>query len=137
MTPEQKKIVRDSFSEHSEKSDKIANDFYDALFEIAPEVKPLFKSSMDEQKRKLMVSLQMVVMSFDGSSGMQESIENMALRHVAYGVKEEHYVPVGQALIMALEKTMGNAFTPEVKEAWVAAYKMLSETMIDAVRNSS
>ena len=36
------------------------------------------------------------------------------------------------ALLWAVEKTLGKAFTPEVKDAWATAYIVLSTTMIDA-----
>jgi hemoglobin-like flavoprotein len=31
-----------------------------------------------------------------------------------------------------VEKTLGKAFTPELKDAWATAYIVLSTTMIDA-----
>jgi hemoglobin-like flavoprotein len=51
---------------------------------------------------------------------------------VDYGVRAEHYAPVGQALIWTLQQGLGPDFTPEVQEAWLAAYGVLSSTMIDA-----
>jgi len=33
-------------------------------------------------------------------------------------------------LLWTLEQGLGDAFTPETKDAWVAAYTILAETMI-------
>ena len=44
--------------------------------------------------------------------------------------EEAHYAPVGAALIWTLEQGLGNAFTDDVREAWVAAYTLLSGVMI-------
>jgi hypothetical protein len=41
---------------------------------------------------------------------------------------------VAQALIWTLQKGLGASFTPEVKQAWVAAYGVLSSTMKDAAK---
>ena len=54
----------------------------------------------------------------------------MATRHVSYGAKAEHYPVVGGALLWTLEKGLGDAWTPEVAEAWTAAYGTLSGYMI-------
>ena len=55
-------------------------------------------------------------------------------RHGRYGVRDEHYDTVAEALIWTLQKGLGEAFTPEVKQAWVAAYGVLSGTMKEAAR---
>jgi nitric oxide dioxygenase len=44
-------------------------------------------------------------------------------------VRAEHYVPLGEALIWALEQGLGDDFTPETREAWQAAYAAIAETM--------
>ena len=56
----------------------------------------------------------------------------LAQRHVHYGVKEEHYGTVGQALTETLAAGLGTAFTPDVRAAWQAAYALLAGIMIDA-----
>ena len=48
------------------------------------------------------------------------------------GVRVQHYAPVGSALLWTLEKALGAAFTPAVRDACATAYIVLSTTMIDA-----
>ncbi len=79
---------------------------------IAPAAAALFKGDMAEQGNKQMAAL--------------------AVRHVKYGVKPEHYAPVGAALIWTLEQGLKHDFTPKVQEAWTAAYNTLSSAMIVA-----
>ena len=50
-------------------------------------------------------------------------------RHVGYGILEPHYDVVGKALVMTLEQGLGDAFTPEVKEAWTLVYGVVATTM--------
>ena len=47
-------------------------------------------------------------------------------------MREGHYASVGQALLWTLERGLGEAFTPEVRDAWAAAYALLSAAMIEA-----
>jgi hemoglobin-like flavoprotein len=44
-------------------------------------------------------------------------------------VKTQHYETVGAALLWTLEQGLGEAFTPEVHDAWAEAYTLLSNVM--------
>ena len=61
MTPEQIKLVQDSFAKVVPISDEAAELFYDRLFEVAPSVKAMFPADMTEQRKKLMATLAVVV----------------------------------------------------------------------------
>src|SRR5215468_9152281 len=103
MTPTQIKLVQDSFAKVAPISEQAAALFYDRLFEIAPEVKPMFKGEMKEQGRKLMATLGVVVNGLTNLESILPSASALARKHVAYGVKAEHYGPVGIALMWTLE----------------------------------
>lgn len=60
--------------------------------------------------------------------------EDLARRHVGYGVTKAQYATVGAALLWTLRQGLGEAFTPEVEAAWAAAYVLLSGAMIAAAR---
>jgi nitric oxide dioxygenase len=61
-----------------------------------------------------------------------EEIRELAIRHVHYGARPEHYRAVGQALIWTLKQGLGADWTPDVEVAWTRCYQVLSETMINA-----
>jgi nitric oxide dioxygenase len=61
MTPDQVKLVQESFSKVAPISETAAVIFYDRLFEVAPSVKAMFPADMTEQRKKLMVMLAAVV----------------------------------------------------------------------------
>src|SRR5262249_30219766 len=103
--------------------------FYGRLFEIAPEVKPLFRGDMTEQGRKLMATLAVVVQGLDNLESVLPAASALAKRHVGYGVKAADYAPVGAALLWTLEKGHGDQWTRELATAWGEAYKVLSEFM--------
>jgi hemoglobin-like flavoprotein len=61
-------------------------------------------------------------------------VQDLGRRHVGYGVTDEHYDTVGGALLWTLEKGLGSAFTPEMKDAWATVYGILASVMKDAAR---
>src|SRR5437879_4338657 len=130
MTPDQVKIVQESFSKVVPISDQAAVMFYDRLFEAAPSVKAMFPTDMTEQRKKLMATLAVVVNGLSNLESVLPAASALAIRHVAYGAKAEHYPVVGGALLWTLEKGLGDAWTPEVAAAWTAAYGTLSGYMI-------
>lgn len=132
MTPEQIDDIQASFAKVAPIAPVAAALFYDRLFTIAPEVKPLFKGDMGEQGTKLMATLAVVVNGLRTIDAVVPVAQALAKRHVAYGVRREHYTPVGAALIWTLEQGLKDDFTPKTREAWMAAYNALSTAMIAA-----
>jgi len=130
MTPEQVKIVQESFARVAPIADQAATIFYDRLFEVAPSVKAMFPSDLTEQRKKLMATLAVVVNGLSNLESILPAASALAIRHVSYGAKAEHYPVVGAALLWTLEKGLGHAWTPEVAAAWTAAYGTLSGYMI-------
>ena len=130
MTPDQITLVQESFSKVAPISETAAQMFYGRLFEIAPEVKPMFPADMTEQRKKLMQTLAYVVNGLTKLGTVLPAASMLAKKHVSYGVKATHYAPVGAALLWTLEKGLGSAWTPPLADAWTAAYTTLSGFMI-------
>jgi hemoglobin-like flavoprotein len=130
MTPDQVKLVQESFAKVAPISETAAVLFYDRLFEIAPSVRAMFPADMAEQRRKLMVMLAAVVKGLGNLESVLPAASALAKRHVSYGAKAEHYPVVGAALLWTLEKGLGDGWTPDIAAAWTAAYGTLSGYMI-------
>lgn len=129
MKTEQKELVRNTFAQLAPIADQAAALFYDRLFTIAPEIKPLFKQNMEEQGRKLMQTIGIAVAHLDHLEEIIPAVQTLGKRHVQYGVDATHYDTVGAALLWTLEQGLGDAFTPEVKAAWADVYMLLANTM--------
>lgn len=134
LAPETISLIQHSWAKVVPIQETAAELFYGRLFEIAPEVKPYFKSDMKIQGRKLMAMLNTAVNSLDNLAAIVPAVEESGKRHLSYGVKEEDYESVGAALLWTLEKGLGDAFTPEAKEAWATVYGLLATTMKEAAR---
>lgn len=132
MTPEQVGQVQTSFAKVVPIADQAAALFYGRLFEIAPETRALFHGDMRAQEQKLMAALALVINGLDDIETILPIAQDLARRHVAFGVEPGHYQLVGAALLWTLGQGLGDAFTPELEAAWTAAYKALAEVMIAA-----
>jgi hemoglobin-like flavoprotein len=132
MTENHKQLVQSTFAKIASISDQAAAMFYARLFEIDPTLRTLFHSNLAEQGRKLMQVLGFAVRGLGDVDRIVPAVEDLARRHVTYGVRAEHYETVGTALLWTLEKGLGEAFTAATREAWTEAYNLLACIMKDA-----
>ncbi len=132
MTDTTKQLVQNSFEKVVPIADTAAELFYKKLFELDPSLRHMFRSDMKEQGRKLMNMIGLAVKGLDNLETLVPAVEHLGRSHGGYGVTDEHYATVGTALIWTLEKGLGDEFTPEVREAWVEVYTVLSTTMKNA-----
>jgi len=133
MTPQQIALVQASFAKVVPIAGTAADLFYSRLFEIAPELRALFPRDLAGQKQKLMMMLGIAVSGLSRLDSIMPMISALGARHVGYGVKAEHFTPVGAALLWTLAQGLSDEFTPQVEDAWVTAYGLLSQAMIDAM----
>jgi hemoglobin-like flavoprotein len=129
LTARQMDLVQQSFRLIETIIDDAAGLFYDRLFEIDPSLQGMFHRSRRDQARLLAQTLTVVVKGIDRPTQLRGAVEALGRRHAGYGVRDEHYATVGKALLWTLEAGLKDAFTPEVRDAWVAAYSWLAYTM--------
>ncbi len=115
--------------------------FYRRLFEIAPRYRALFPDDLAGQKRKLIKMLAFVVKALDfPEASWDNEIEEesdlflvvlaLGRRHrELYRVPDEAYASVGAALMWTLDQGLGDAFTDDVRAAWIHVYRLLETTM--------
>jgi hemoglobin-like flavoprotein len=132
MTPEEKKLVTQSFEQVLPIADLAASLFYNRLFELDPALRSMFRGDMQEQGRKLMLMLRVAVANQNRLDVLIPAVGQLGVRHGAYGVQRAHYATVGAALLWTLEQGLGPAFTPEVCTAWTTVYTTLSTIMQQA-----
>jgi len=134
MNATQIALINSSFQQLAPAAEAVAASFYRRLFEIDPTLRPLFKHDMALQGRKFMTMLLVVVRGLDALERLLVDVENLGRRHVAYEVSDAHYQTVEVALLWAMQDHLGADWTPEVGEAWTAAYRLLADTMQRAAR---
>ena len=132
MNTQQIEIVQRTFALAAPMADQIADRFYARLFELDPSLRPMFAHSIKQQGEKLMTVLAFAVRGLNQPDQIVPAVQRLGERHVQYGVQTHHYATVGEALLWTLGQVFGPAFTPEVEQAWAAAYALLAGVMQDA-----
>jgi hemoglobin-like flavoprotein len=130
MTPEQTILIRRSFDEMWPIRRNLAVKFYDRFFEACPEARRLFPSDMERQHLKLMDTIAALVGTLDNQALFQSIITHTARQHARFGVTSSQLNAFGDALISSLEQQFGPAFTPELKQAWIALYATIQTEML-------
>jgi hemoglobin-like flavoprotein len=134
MTSEQVQLVQISWEKVVPMADQAAALFYGRLFDIDPELKPLFQTDIREQGAKLMRMITLAVRGLSDPSKLVPVLEDLGRRHVDYSVRMKDYDSVGGALLWTLKQGLGEGWTLDVEDAWVAVYTLLADTMKNAAR---
>jgi hemoglobin-like flavoprotein len=129
MTADQVYLLRKTFEVVERNATVAALVFYRRLFEIAPQVRPMFTTNIEEQSQKLMEMLGIVLSLMGRPGALEKELEESGLRHATYGVRDEHYPIVGAALLHMLEHQLGTQWTPAVAAAWSDFYSYMAQCM--------
>jgi len=130
MTPEQITLVQSSFDRLGPVVPELATRFYAELFTRDPGLRPLFTTDLELQKVRFADKLTEIVHSIPRLPELLGHTRALGARHAGYGVHVADYQTVGDALLAALAATLGDAFDPATRQAWVTAYSLVAETML-------
>lgn len=124
-------LLEQSFQQIKPQADKFAASFYENLFIAHPEVKPLFANiDMATQQKKLLNSLVLVVENLRNSENLGIVLNTLGARHVGYGAIPKYYPAVGEALLISFEQYLQQDWTPELKQAWIDAFRAITFQML-------
>jgi hemoglobin-like flavoprotein len=136
MTPEQITLVQSSFRRLGPDLPALTVRFYQELFERNPALRPLFTTDMGEQRVKFAQKLTEIVWSMPRLSELLIHTRALGARHAGYGVRATDYQTVGDSLIAALAAVLGDEFDAQTREAWVLAYNIVAETMLEGAASA-
>lgn len=111
------------------------NTFYFHLFELLPEVKPMFKRRISSQGKMLANIIKFIVSNIeDTSSVFTLTMEELAAVHNVTGVSAHYYSILGIVLIHAIRECCGpENYTELIRVAWIKVYSRMMEVMIPVV----
>ena len=132
MTPEQLELVRSSYASLGEARATMAADFYRRLFAADPEIEALFATEPEVMAMKFSDELAAIVEAIVDFDVFAPRLQELASRHVAYGVEVRHYRLVGRALLGALAAALAPVWDDEMDTAWRHAYDLVAELMMAA-----
>lgn len=149
MTPEQLRRLQQSFSRIEPDVETFGALFHERLFQIAPEMRSLFRSDLKAQQSKFMkviaevvrlplramVSLPVTCLS--SGEAMLPGAYWAGKLHAGHGVRIADFEIMKQALLMALDETLGQELTPEIRDAWIAAYDIVARAMARGMKDAA
>jgi hemoglobin-like flavoprotein len=134
MDQETRRLVQHSWQQVVPIADAAGQLFYDNLFAEDPSLRPLFKGDMQQQAHKLTTMITAAVSKLDDLDTLVPILQDLGKRHGGYGVLPSHYDTVGAALLKTLGQGLGEAFTPQTRQAWVSVYGVMSDVMMASAR---
>ncbi|WTY91602.1 FAD-binding oxidoreductase [Sphaerisporangium sp. NBC_01403] len=126
------RLVKESFSAIQPVMGKAVAYFYGRLFAEGPHLRSMFPPAMDVQRDRLFSALTRIVWSLDSPDSLGSYLGQLGRDHRKYGVLAEHYTAVGNALLATIKRFAGDTWTSEVEAAWVAAYTVAANLMIES-----
>jgi hemoglobin-like flavoprotein len=129
MDHAQQALVRATFAKIAPISDQAAAMFYERLFAIDEDLRPMFKGDMKRQGAMLMAVLATALGNLHRLDQVLPTVRELGRRHAGYGVKNSHYDTVAVALLATLEAALGDEFTAAVRNAWTVCYLALAGEM--------
>jgi len=106
-----------------------AGDFYGYLFTACPHLRDMFPPQMTTQNERLFSALMKIVALIDRPDALARYLSQLGADHRKYGVRPEHYAPVGDALLRTLRRHCPN-WGAAADAAWEAAYATAADMMI-------
>ncbi|SNS16145.1 globin domain-containing protein [Tropicimonas sediminicola] len=106
--------------------------FYEALFKRAPELRELFREDLKGQGMRFMNTLGLILADMEKSNGSSVDYAELGRLHATLGIRQAHFAPMEEALMESLGDKLGERFTPELEQAWRAAYEAFSKKLIES-----
>lgn len=133
MLPHHREIIRATVPALQDHGEAITQAFYREMFRAHPELLNLFNPANQRnggQARSLAASILSFAANIDQLDKLGGMVERITQKHASLEVLPEHYPIIGKHLLGAIGAVLGEAATPEVLEAWNAAYHRLAGIMI-------
>jgi nitric oxide dioxygenase len=138
LTPEQTKLVKSTVPVLKEHGTTVTKVFYDNLLAAHPELKNIFNEANQvhlHQPKALAHAVYAYAANLDDLGVLGPTVELIANKHASLYVQPEHYAIVGKYLLEAMQEVLGDAMTPELLDAWSAAYFQLADIFVKKEKN--
>ncbi|MGV3615426.1 MAG: NO-inducible flavohemoprotein [Fimbriimonas sp.] len=133
LTAAQTEIIKATVPVLQAHGETITRTFYGFLFEAHPELRNIFNQAhqaQGDQPRALANAVLAYAANIDQLQNLGPDVARIAHKHCSLDILPEHYPLVGQNLLKAIGHVLGDAATPEIVDAWAAAYGQLAEIFI-------
>jgi nitric oxide dioxygenase len=135
LTPIQLDLIKATTPVVAANAAAITETFYPLMFEAHPEVRAVFNQSHQRsgaQPQALANAIIAYAANIDRLGALGPAVKSIVEKHVSLNITPDQYKIVGECLMAAIGQVLGEAVTPEIANAWEAAYWQLANILIDA-----
>lgn len=133
LTPVQVDIIKATVPVVKEHGNAITTLFYQSLLSDVPELRNLFNHANQvrgHQAAALAGALYAYAANIENLAPLTAALERIDQKHASLYIKPAQYDVVGTYLLRAMGEILGDALTPDIHDAWAAAYTQLANLMI-------
>lgn len=135
LTQEQIALVKATVPVLREHGVALTSHFYKRMLSHNPELMQVFNQGhqrVGAQQQALAGAVLAYAENIENLGVLLNAVKHIANKHVSVGIRAEHYPIVGKHLLASIREVLGEAATPELIDAWAAAYGQLANVLIDA-----
>lgn len=122
-------ILRNSFDIVIDRRPDLTLRFYEILFAKYPQLQRLFGRDRGVQSKMLAEALAAVLDHLEDAPWLTKTLGALGAKHVGYGVTNEMYDQVGDALLATLAEVAADDWTAEVATQWTMAFGAIASMM--------
>lgn len=126
--------IRRGYAAIEPNHEAFARKFQRKLSESRPELAARYLEAKGAHENDFIDTLTLVIGGLDEPAEIAPIVEDLGRRHVKFGGAPADHRVVGDALLWTLERGLGEDWTPGAKDAWVALYRAMASTMMEATR---
>ena len=134
LTANQVAVIKQTVPVLQENGEVLTRHFYERMFRENPEVLTFFNPAHQKagtQQRALAGAICAYAQHIENPAALADAVELIAQKHASLGIQAEHYPVVGENLLASIQEVLGEAVSPEIIDAWAAAYGVLATIFID------
>ena len=135
LTPHQIELVKATVPVLQAHGVDLTKHFYARMLSKNPELRNVFNQAHQArgaQQQALAAAVLAYAQNIEHPENLLGAVKQIAQRHCSLGIRAEQYQIVGHHLIESIKEVLGAAATPELIDAWTAAYGMLADILIKA-----
>jgi hemoglobin-like flavoprotein len=117
--------------------DQMTRAFYDALFQIRPDTRALFRVDMDVQRQHLGAALALIARNLRFLDIMTEPLRELGAEHAQVGVKPEHYPVVRDAMLDAIGGALKDEWTTDLRNDWHELLELICRVMLEGASRAA
>ncbi|MDO5530960.1 NO-inducible flavohemoprotein [Sutterella sp.] len=135
LTPSQIELIKATVPVLQAHGVDLTKHFYSRMLKHNPELRNVFNHAHQAhgaQQQALAAAVLAYAQNIENLGVLAPAVEQIAQRHCSLGIRAEQYAIVGKHLLASIQEVLGEAATPELVDAWAAAYGQLADILIKA-----